>query len=97
MATLKQKLLPRNNTVRFSRYHIVRRDVEEILEVLVSGAEQGPHGAGAFVDVPLLPLASVVTQKRAVKTRVCMLDQLDLHMGGEPTGCERAFPNLHSM
>lgn len=53
-------------------------DVEEVLEVLVSCAEQGPDRAGAFEDVPHLPLVSVVTQKRAVKTRVCMLHQLDL-------------------
>lgn len=43
-------------------------DVEEILEVLVPRAEQGPDGAGAFVDVPRFPLMSVVAQKRAVKT-----------------------------
>lgn len=53
-------------------------DVEEVLEVLVSRPKQGPHGAGAFVNVPRLPLTSVVAQKRAVKTRVRVLHQLDL-------------------
>lgn len=53
-------------------------DVEEVLEVLVSTAKQRPDGAGALVDVPCLPLASVVTQEGAIKTRVCMLHQLDL-------------------
>lgn len=67
-----------NNAVKTSRYHIMTGDVEEILEVLVPRAEQGPHRAGAFVDVSRLPLVSVVTQKGAVKTRVRMLHQLDL-------------------
>lgn len=53
-------------------------DVEEILEVLVSTAKQGPHRAGTFVDVPRLPLTSVVTQEGAIKTRVRVLHQLDL-------------------
>lgn len=42
-------------------YHIMAGDVEEILEVLVSTTKQGPHRAGAFVDVSRLPLTSVVT------------------------------------
>lgn len=49
-------------------YHIMTGDVEEVLEVLVSGTKQGPDGACAFVDVPRLPLASIVTQERAVET-----------------------------
>ena len=53
-------------------------DVEEVLKVLVSTAEQRPDGAGAFVDVPCLSLTSVVTQEGAIKTRVRMLHQLDL-------------------
>lgn len=57
-------------------------DVEEVLKVLVSAAKQGPDRAGAFVDVPCLPLASVVTQEGAVKTRVRMLHQLDLDTRG---------------
>lgn len=44
------------------------RDVEEVLEVFVSRSQQGPHRAGAFVDVLCLPLTSVVAQERAVKT-----------------------------
>lgn len=54
------------------------RDIEEVLEVLVSCAKQGPDRAGAFVDVFRLPLASVVAQKCAIKTRVRVLHQLDL-------------------
>ncbi len=57
-------------------------DVEEVLKVLVSTAKQGPDRAGAFVDVLRLPLASVVTQEGAVKTRVRMLHQLDLDTRG---------------
>lgn len=57
-------------------------DVEEVLEVLVSAAKQGPHRAGAFVDVPRLPLTSVVAQEGAVKTRVRVLHQLDLDTRG---------------
>lgn len=53
-------------------------DIEEVLEVLVSSTQQGPHRAGALVDVLRLPLASIVAQKRAVKTRVRVLHQLDL-------------------
>lgn len=60
------------------RYHVVRGDVEEVLEVLVSCAKQRPHGAGAFVEVLCLPFVSVVAQKRAIKTRVRVLHQLDL-------------------
>lgn len=54
-------------------YHVMAGDVEEILEVLVSTTKQGPHRAGAFVDVSRLPLASVVTQEGAIKTRVRVL------------------------
>lgn len=54
-------------------YHIMAGDVEEILEVLVPAAEQGPNRAGALVDVPRLPLTSVVAQEGAVKTRVRVL------------------------
>lgn len=54
-------------------------DVEEVLEVLVSCAQQRPHRASTFVDVSRLPLTTVVTQERAVETRVRMLHQLDLH------------------
>jgi len=54
-------------------------DVEEVLEVLVSVAKQRPHGAGALIDVPHLPLASIVTQEGPVKTRVRVLHQLDLN------------------
>lgn len=57
-------------------------DVEEVLEVLVSTSKQGPHRAGAFVDVLSFPLASVVTQEGAVKTRVSVLHQLDLDTRG---------------
>lgn len=57
-------------------------DVEEVLKVLVSVAKQGPHRAGAFIDVPCLSLASVVTQEGAVKTGVRMLHQLDLDTRG---------------
>lgn len=60
-------------------------DIEEVLEVLVSAAKQRPDRAGAFVDVPHLPLTSVVTQEGAVKTRVCMLHQLDLDTRGRKT------------
>lgn len=49
-------------------YHIMAGDVEEILEVLVSATKQGPHRAGAFVDVSRLPLTSIVTQEGAIKT-----------------------------
>lgn len=58
----------------------MRRDVEEVLEILVCCAKQRPHRAGAFVDILRLPFTSVVAQKRAVKTRVCVLHQLDLDM-----------------
>lgn len=54
-------------------YHIMAGDVEEILEVLVSTTKQGPHRAGAFVDVSRLPLTSIVTQEGAIKTRVRVL------------------------
>lgn len=70
-------------TVTSGRYHIVAGDVKKVLEVLVSAAKQGPHRAGAFVDVPCLPLAGVVAQEGAVKTRVCVLHQLDLDTKGE--------------
>lgn len=69
-------------SLKSGRYHIMAGDVEEVLEVLVSAAKQRPHRAGAFVDVPCLPLASVVTQEGAVKTRVCVLHQLDLDTRG---------------
>lgn len=59
-------------------YHIMAGDVEEILEVLVSATKQGPHRTGTLVDVPRLPLTSVVTQEGAVKTRIRVLHQLDL-------------------
>lgn len=71
-----------NGSVKNGRYHIVAGDVEEVLEVLVSTSKQGPHRAGAFVDVLRLPLASVVTQEGAVKTRVSVLHQLDLDTRG---------------
>lgn len=61
-------------------YHIMAGDVEEVLEVLVSTAEQGPYRAGAFVDVLCLPLTSIVTQEGAIKTRVCVLHQFDLNV-----------------
>lgn len=70
------------DTVNSGRYHIMTGDVEEVLKVLVSVAKQRPHRAGAFVDVPRLPLATVVTQEGAVKTRVRMLHQLDLNTPG---------------
>lgn len=54
-------------------------DVEEVLEVLVSGAQQGPHRAGALIDVLGLPLAGVVAQKGAIETGVGVLHQLDLN------------------
>lgn len=57
-------------------------DVEEVLEVLVSCAKQRPDRAGAFVDVLCLPLTGVITQKCAIKTRVCVLHQLDLDKQG---------------
>lgn len=41
-------------------------DVEEVLEVLVTAAKQGPHGAGTFVEVLRFPLTRVVTQEGAV-------------------------------
>lgn len=75
------------------RYHIVTGDVEEVLEVLVSVAKQGPHRAGAFVDVPHLPLASIVTQEGPVKTRVCVLHQLDLDTRGGHVKQVRTFTN----
>ena len=59
-------------------YHFMTRDVEKVLEVLVSRSEQGPDRAGAFEDVAGLPLASVVAQEGAVETRVRVLHQLDL-------------------
>lgn len=71
--------------VTSGRYHIVAGDVKKVLEVLVSAAEQGPHRAGAFVDVPRLPLAGVVAQEGAIKTRVCVLHQLDLDTKGRRT------------
>lgn len=59
-------------------YHIMAGDVEKILEVFVASAEQGPDGAGALVDVAGLPLTSIVTQERAVQTRVRVLHQFHL-------------------
>lgn len=70
------------NWIESGRYHIMTWDVEEVLEVLVSIAKQGPDGAGAFVDIPRLPLTSVVAQEGSVQTRVCMLHQLDLNTRG---------------
>lgn len=64
------------------------RDVEEVLEVLVPCAKQGPDRTGAFVDVSCLPLSSVVTQEGAIKTRVCVLHQLDLHHGQDKTSSQ---------
>lgn len=49
-------------------YHIMARDVEKVLEVLVASAEQGPDRAGALVDVAGLSLTSIVAQERAVQT-----------------------------
>ena len=60
-------------------YHVMTRDVEKVLEVLVPHTEQGPDGTGTLVDVPRLPLSSVVTQECAIKARVCVLHQFDLY------------------
>ena len=57
-------------------------DVEEVLEVLVAGAQQGPDGAGAFEGVAGLPLAGVVAEEAAVEAGVCVLHQLDLRNHG---------------
>ena len=57
-------------------------DVEEVLEVLVAGAQQGPDGAGAFEGVAGLPLAGVVAEEGAVQTGVRVLHQLDLQNHG---------------
>ena len=64
--------------MRDGSYHFVAGDVEEVLEVLVAGAQQGPDGAGAFEDVARLPLAGVVAEEGSVQTRVRVLHQLDL-------------------
>lgn len=75
---IEQKRIEKKNVTIEVGYHIMTGNIKEVLEVLVAGAEQRPDGAGAFVDVAGLSLPPVVTQKRPVQTRVCVLNQLDL-------------------
>lgn len=53
-------------------------DVQEVLKVFISAPKQRPHRAWTLVDVPGLPLSSVVAQEGAVETRVGVLHQLNL-------------------
>jgi len=71
----------------------VRGDVEEVLEVLVARAQQGPRGAGALEDVAGLPLAGVVAQEGSVEAGVRVLHQL--HLEGEHTALTFSTADHH--
>lgn len=55
--------------------------IEQVVEVLVAGPQQGPHGARALVDVVHLALARAVSQEGPVEAGICVLHQLHLWHG----------------
>lgn len=62
--------------------------VEQVVEVLVAGPQQGPDGARALGDVVHLPLAGAVPQEGPVEAGVRVLHQL--HLGHRGTATLRA-------